>query len=264
MKRILFLFISLFLAQLTVAQSTNTDLSIPKIIPPAPDAAALALYSYIPVSYSTGVPDISIPIYELKAGKLSVPIGISYHASGNKVRDIASVVGLGWALNAGGTISRTVLGRTDEANDNRSPYKTTDDIINARGAVQNNSDAFNLIYQLQNMSKQSFETQSDRYSYSFGGRSGTFRFDWINGNTHFIPYAPLKLNKAFLNNDNRHVNLYYTITDENGNTYEFAAKEMSNQSGQMAFTGWNLTKIISADQKDDVNFFYSTGETVIE
>ncbi len=85
----------------------------PNVIPPSPNVAALGKYGDIPVSPYTGVPNISIPIYEIVSRDISIPITISYHASGIKVDEEASKVGLGFALNAGGVIGRTVVGRDD-------------------------------------------------------------------------------------------------------------------------------------------------------
>lgn len=83
---------------------------------PAPNAAALGKYSDIPVSYFTGVPSISIPIYTVQEGPLSVPVALNYHASGVRVGEPASWVGLGWSLDAGGMVTRTVMGKPDDQN----------------------------------------------------------------------------------------------------------------------------------------------------
>lgn len=80
----------------------------------APSASSLGKYGDIPVSYFTGVPNISIPIYNIQSGPLNLPISLSYHSSGVKVGEMASWVGLGWTLNAGGIITRTVMGIPDE------------------------------------------------------------------------------------------------------------------------------------------------------
>ena len=82
-------------------------------IPPSPQAAALARYAEYPVSHTTGIPDITIPIYEIKLGDFILPISISYHASGARPDEIPTCVGLGWTLNAGGAITRTIIGGPD-------------------------------------------------------------------------------------------------------------------------------------------------------
>ncbi|WEA00680.1 hypothetical protein [Mucilaginibacter sp. SJ] len=262
MKKLLPLII--FLAIFSGTNFSNAQATLPQVIPSSPDVSALARYAETPVSYSTGVPDISVPIYNLTSGKLSVPISISYHSGGIRVRDIASIAGLGWSLNAGGMVSRTVLGRRDESNDYVAPYKTTDDLQAARNAVTNDGGATNLCYYYQNMSKLNFETQSDRYAYNFGGKSGVFRFDWQTGAVHLIPYAPLKVSKLYSGTPQTPLNLYYLITDEKGDQYYFQTAETTAQNGLNPTTAWNLTKIISADQKDEIDFYYSTGEIFVQ
>ncbi len=78
-----------------------------------PDVAAFQKVNFVPVSNYTGRANISIPIYEVSAGSMSVPISISYNSSGVKVGDMASSVGLNWSLNAGGMISRSIKGMDD-------------------------------------------------------------------------------------------------------------------------------------------------------
>src|SRR3972149_3242304 len=85
-----------------------------EVIPPSPEAAAFLRYGEIPVDYSTGIPKIEIPIYTITEGNLSVPITISYHASGIKAMDIASEVGLGFVLNTGGILVKNIFGAKDE------------------------------------------------------------------------------------------------------------------------------------------------------
>lgn len=43
---------------------------------PTPNAVSLGKYADIPVDYSTGVPNISIPIYTVTEGDLSLPISL--------------------------------------------------------------------------------------------------------------------------------------------------------------------------------------------
>jgi len=83
------------------------------IIPPSPEASAFTKYGDMPISPYTGVPQISIPIYTAKSGAIQVPISLSYHASGIRVDEEATSVGLGWSLQAGGVITHTIRGKDD-------------------------------------------------------------------------------------------------------------------------------------------------------
>ncbi|MDH7447670.1 hypothetical protein [Aquimarina sp. 2201CG14-23] len=96
---------------------SSTDLYSPtQVINPSmknPDIAAFEKVNFIPVSNYTGRANITIPIYEIVAGKMSVPITLSYNSSGVKVSDIPSSVGSNWSLNAGGVLSRSTRGMDD-------------------------------------------------------------------------------------------------------------------------------------------------------
>ncbi len=78
-----------------LGQPATTPVGLPeaisKIIPPSPTAASLGKYGDIPVSMYTGTPNIDIPLHTLKCGELSLPISLSYHASGVKVDKIKSI-----------------------------------------------------------------------------------------------------------------------------------------------------------------------------
>ena len=77
---------------------TMQEVELNKIVQVSPDAAALGKYGEYPVGLYTGIPSINIPFYEINSGRIKIPIGISYNAGGIKVEEIASSVGLGWAL----------------------------------------------------------------------------------------------------------------------------------------------------------------------
>ena len=82
--------------------------TMPNYIPVSPTAGSLITFADYPVSYYSGVPNVSIPLYEIEIDNYKLPISLSYHASGIKLSQEASWVGLGWALNTGGIISRTI------------------------------------------------------------------------------------------------------------------------------------------------------------
>ena len=70
--------------------------SLFKDITPSPNSCALAQYVDYPVSLYTGTPSINIPIHTIETGPYSFPINLSYHASGIRVAQEATWVGLGW------------------------------------------------------------------------------------------------------------------------------------------------------------------------
>ena len=94
----------------TGLQAQNDDL--PQVF--SPNAAELGKYGKIPVSYFNGLPNISIPLTELRAKGYTLPVYLTYHARGNKPDQHPGWVGLGWTLHAGGCINRIVNGKKDE------------------------------------------------------------------------------------------------------------------------------------------------------
>jgi len=85
-----FVFLCLCLCRIVLLAQDN---QFKEPIPRTPNAASLGKYVDIPVGYHTGVPNISIPIYTVQEGELSLPISLSYHSSGIKVNEVASWVG---------------------------------------------------------------------------------------------------------------------------------------------------------------------------
>ena len=85
---------------------------IPQMLSPA--AYEIGRYGRTPASHFYGLPNISIPLTEVRAKGYSLPVSLSYHAGGNKPEQHPGWVGLGWSLNAGGSIVRIVNGKKDE------------------------------------------------------------------------------------------------------------------------------------------------------
>ncbi|WP_146217466.1 hypothetical protein [Chitinophaga sp. S165] len=87
-----------------------------KIIPPSPTAASLGRFGETPVSYYSGMPSISVPLYNVEINDFSLPITLTYSSNGVRVNENAGWVGLGWTMSAGGVITRTVRGADDFGN----------------------------------------------------------------------------------------------------------------------------------------------------
>lgn len=78
-----------------------------------PEASALGQYGKYTASAYTGVPAISIPLFSIGSGDFTMPVELCYDASGIKVEQQATYVGLGWNLILGGSITQTVCGQFD-------------------------------------------------------------------------------------------------------------------------------------------------------
>jgi hypothetical protein len=174
---LLFLFFVGAEVQAQNAQNTNSAPLKYNIISPSPTAAALGKYGDIPVAQHTGVPNISIPLYTIQSGELQMPISLSYHSSGVKVEEEASWVGLGWSLNAGGVITRTMRGLPDEVSQKVlspvPPFNLFADPV---------SDNPNFHYSM-DICDGFVDTEPDIFYFNVNGKSGKF-FDLRKSNAN--------------------------------------------------------------------------------
>ncbi|HEX5171750.1 MAG TPA: hypothetical protein VFW11_21375 [Cyclobacteriaceae bacterium] len=223
-----------------------------KIIPPSPDAAALGKYGDIPVSLYTGIPDISIPLFTLEGRQLAVPIGLSYHAGGNRVEEISSWIGLGFSLNAGGVITRTVRGLKDESSAGYTNISDTD----YNGLFSCSSSIADEI--VEGM----WDSQPDLFYFNVNGVSGKFYFDHHGD----IKLETPQFYKLTPQSDGEDILSWELITDD-GTTYYFESVELtrtrSSQTGPYEFynTSWYLTKIVSPNKLEEVQFEYDLVST---
>lgn len=90
----------LFLLLTVQPAASQAPASTFKITPHSPTAASLGKYLDLPVSLATGTPQLNIPLYEIKSGELTLPISLSYQATGFRVSERAGWNGLepecGW------------------------------------------------------------------------------------------------------------------------------------------------------------------------
>ena len=78
-----------------------------------PEAAAFKKYGEESVNEYIGTTDISVPLYTIKCKDIDIPLVLRYDASGIKVEQEASWVGLGWNLMVGGCINYICAGTKD-------------------------------------------------------------------------------------------------------------------------------------------------------
>lgn len=223
MKRILLVPLFCLMATIAVGQG---------YIGPSPNAMAVMRQANVGVNHYTGTPSISIPLAELSGRELGVSLSLSYNSFGHRVQDIASSEGLGWTLAAGGMITRVVRGEPDDlANGFCSPDKS--------------------------------DTEPDLFVFSFMGRSGKFVLD-REGEPLLFPFQDLLIKPGICGGGN-----IWEITDENGIRYEFGSSTVSrenttyrpvdnSQPAKTYVSTWHLSKVVSLNGTDEINFNYST------
>ncbi|RYY49994.1 MAG: hypothetical protein EOO06_05310 [Chitinophagaceae bacterium] len=220
--------------------------TLPSIIPPSPDVAALAKVGSMSTSLHTGTATASIPLYELSVGQLKIPIALNYSTNGTRTNDIPSRVGLGWNLVAGGSISRVIH---DEEDDGTQTIKLAPpDFSNQNQALLNW-----LFY----ANQEHYDTEADEYSFSVNGMSGQFFFD-ASGAIRVAEHSNIKIARS-LNS--------FTLTSGDGTVYEFGKNGAlektrdvktngTTRTHKVKTTAWFLTKITS-QQGDIINFNYT-------
>lgn len=184
-----------------VAQSTEPNTQ-PDIIPPSPEAASLGKFAQIPVSYNTGSPQVEIPLYQIAVNDMQIPIGLSCHTTGIKVEEVASWVGLGWTLDAGGAITRVMQGRPDESSFGYfnevqwAEWQSMKDVALPDLDPNSGSQAADRYYFQKAVAEGQIDLQPDIFYFNFAGYTGRIVFD-VHKTPVIIPYQDLKISHPF-------------------------------------------------------------------
>lgn len=234
-------------------------------LPPSPQAQNFNTYGNTPVDLSTGVPSISIPIFTIEEDGVSVPISLSYHASGVKVNELETSVGLKWTLSAGGNINRTVKSKADETLGWLDPNNTS--ISDSFLAQNHNLSSWRM--EAKRQSEQN-DHNPDDFNYFMPGYSGGFKF---KKDTTLIYTRKDKIDilPSFDGGGQGSIT-GFVANDFNGNTYNFGTdKEVSrntliygslgssvsrpNYDWSPHTTGWMLSDIQTKNGKS-IDFEY--------
>lgn len=257
-----------------------------QVIRPSPEAAALGKYGEIPVSTYTGVPDITIPLYTIQDGELTVPISLSYHAGGNKVEEEASWVGLGFSLNSGGVITRAIRGYDDlkivggsytgyyhnqllpDPLGTGTPYQQTEGPLRTRriiigGIEHRDPEPYYLIKNGQSENYREWIDQldldwaSDLYYLNANGLTGKFVFD-DEKNPVLLKQQNISIEKPATGLDR------WIIKDEKGIVYTFGSTQTTRVDAFEHVSAWYLTRMESPTGRSVDFEYYTTYERLIK
>lgn len=164
---------------------------MPDYTPPTPDVAALIKVGLGSLNKISGALTCSIPIYQIQTGKDIFPVTLQYYSQGNRPEEMCSSVGYGWALMAGGVITRDLQGLPDESS-NRLYIPDTYTL------TQHTTSLINYFikaskHDLKTDAVGGDDTQPDVFSFSFCGYSGRFILDSAF-NPVLVTYSNLKIN----------------------------------------------------------------------
>jgi len=286
MKYKLFLLVFFFKAVFCLGQTVPE----PKIT--SPNVASMERFDNIPVSFYTGVPSISIPVYEYKKGNISIPIALSYHPGNVRVAQFAGWVGTGWNLSAEGCITRRVKDSPDEWQwaEFMSYYPTQAGVMSGSEKLAatdlTNPTKLNDFYS--SLNNTYYDVYADEFSFNVCGYSGKFYYDGSSKSWKVISdQQPIKvdlLQSSFLSKDIlydvlRKYNITlmtlstrmpelifagFVVTLPNGTKCYFGGEdaidfsssfEVSGDNFSMTASAWHLNKIIDVNG-NEVDFNY--------
>jgi YD repeat-containing protein len=250
---------------------------------PSPETAGFMKSGNIPVSTYTGAANISVPLFTIQDGPITLPISLSYNTSGIGVQEEATWVGLGFNLNTGGQITRAVRGADDfvysppninylspDSWENKPLFSVGDGSITQSywtgTLVSGTGDSPSPVYLPTTTGQINFDSlgynpeltdwSSDMFSFSAGSSSGRFVLD-----DYTNPLTLVKSNVKII----RYNTNNFQITDGDGLIYTF---DLRDESASMTLisptvtTTWYLTQIRSADSNHIITFKYAEGNSM--
>jgi len=280
MKNIFLL--ALFFSVSFFAQERN---NLPEFSQASPQAYQMTKYGDVPVNESSGKVNVSIPIYNYKAGHLSLPIGLSYMANGVKVDQMTTWTGIHWTLQAGGVITRNIKDLPDYEDPTQRSFLKAEDLaaMNLTDGSQDSETValyFKPGYNLK-------DEGVDIFTFSFTGGSGSFYLnelgepiltnntnnlrinildssdnvavsdynDEITSNNNLL--TVLANNEKFLITDARGIKYYFGGSNaiENSFTYNGHLGPSAGQTSKQGTTAYYITKIVHP-YGDEIYFEY--------
>jgi YD repeat-containing protein len=198
-------------------------------VPSSPEANALTKMTTYPVNLNTGIPEISIPLYQIESGSLKLPIQINYHSGGFKINEKSTSVGLGWSLSSDIQITRTINGLDDFkplvgylANSKiKTYYESYGECVDCGYTFSNSSPSYQSNAGVLAMGTE--DGMPDRFNYKLLGKSGSFYFMKSNQGTGYS-IVPVPFDNIQITYDNGK----FTIIDTDGTVYGFGSSGAIN------------------------------------
>ncbi len=247
MKNLILLSFFLILYSHGKAQQTiQLSGSLPKV--QTAEALAVQRYTTYPMDYSTGLANITIPLYEIKVGDITLPITLSYHSSGFRPNEATGRIATGWTLNAEPSVSKQVRGLDDGAsNQIYGIYNYDPDLYKAQ---------YGSLY-YKRVADGKLDALSDVYFYKLADKTGSFVLASAGSTKQFIPqpYSDIKITGTPTS---------IAIEDDNGISYKFGGDNDYIERYYQSYLPVNLLcqEITSKMTKARIDFIYNSSGLV--
>ncbi len=246
----------------------TTQAQIPKPEILSPNATGMQQFGDMSMNYFQGTPNISVPVYSLKSGSITLPVSLSYNKDIVKAGKVPGWVGAGWTLNCGGIITRTVNGKPDEYMEKTSSYEG---FIEA-GANTVNPESSRDFYSSKLTTYYSFaydepgsgignhlDLSADEFRYNILGHSGRFYYStdgWVvmpddgEVKVECLGYSRNSINRKNynVNFNHRYIN-GFKLTLDNGTQVTFGSEssaiEFSNNYKSNYYSSYEAQGLIA-------------------
>lgn len=238
-----------------------------QIIPQSPSAAQMMSYVDRPVTLYSGTVGVSVPLCEVKAYDITLPLSLSYGTTGFVPSQEATWVGLGWNFSLNACISRVIKCKDDFATAGEGylgsstdiPYFANSQELIDIHAIESDANGWTAIKDL----------ERDIFSYSFWGGGSKFVLDRnstdgecvLFENTQGWKMKVVSIDGSFSANNSvggTYFNWfphYFDLMSPDGDIYQFHNIEMTQNyshdnrhsigSDHAFVSGWYLSSIIS-------------------
>ncbi len=215
----------------------------PQVIPPTPNVASLGKYGSTSVGLYTGQPKVTFPIHTIQYPDFKFPIALDYSYNGLRPEEYPGWVGMGWALQATGVITRQTRGIADERLYGYNGYykKGLEVVSFINNSMNTSLPAFQGL--LNGLKDGYMDGEPDLFVLSAPGLSGKFFFDESQCNSQImegnlvikeavmIPFSKIKV-KGFFDYTAKYstatgIIKKFEVTNEQGVKYLFDVMEKS-------------------------------------
>lgn len=216
-------------------------------VPTSPQAEAFKKYGDFEINYSTGIPDISIPLFEINHRGYKLPITLKYNPQPLRPGYNYDVYGHGWGLSVSSCISRTIEYIPDEWRDFKletDKLSNSFEVYRRGGGITN----INLGYDIFNA------ILPDGSSFEFIMCRGINGLEYIVSDNRSVQIS-CSYTSANINS--------FTVVDERGIKYTFAGADTpynglgaSSSPFYGSYVSWQLSSINLPNTTEPIVFKY--------